>query len=424
MTYRQSLRYLNSFLNLERIVYRPDNYRWNLKRMRLLLRRFADPQKDFFSVLIAGTKGKGSTGFFLESILSASGISAGFYCSPHLEDPRERVRIGGRLVSKEKWCSAIAGIRSVLAQNPLPAKVGDLTYFEVMTLLAMKLFKEAGVKVGIFEIGLGGRLDATNVLDAKIAVITPIELDHEEILGSTIAKIAAEKTAVIKNRSHVVVAAQRHRAAVSVIRRRCRARQAWFYFCPPLTGHRLGLKGDFQRINAAAAFRAADILKSRYGFPVTEQGIRAGLRCHHWPGRMEFFGGRPDFLLDGAHNPASVTALVRNLKRLYPDRKNLLMFGTSRDKKSERMLPVLSSYFKDVILTRTSNPRTQEVSRLLSQAESRFRNVFPAASPSRAFELAGKIAGPGTLVVVTGSFYLIGDVRSMLRGRRNLNKGS
>lgn len=421
MDYRQSLRYLNSFLNLERIVYRPDNYLWNLKRMRFLLKRFRDPQKEFFPVLVAGTKGKGSTGFFLESILTASGIRTGFYCSPHLEDPRERIRIDGRMASKEKWCAAIAGIRSTLARKPFPKGIGDLTYFEMMTLLAMELFRQAGVRVGIFEIGMGGRLDATNVLSAKIAAITPIELDHEEILGPTIARIAREKAAVIKKHVRVVVAPQRHHAAVTAIRQRCKVQKAAVWFCRPLGGYALGLAGDFQRMNAAVALKAAQLLRQFYGFRITDAAIREGLRMKNWPGRMELLKGKPDILLDGAHNPASVEALVRNLKRFYPDRERILIFGTSRDKRSEQMLPVLSAYFRDVILTRTSNPRTQEISRLMCQSAGWFRNVFPASCAQHAFEIAKKITGPRTLVVATGSFYLIGDLRGLIRKNRHLN---
>ena len=218
MTYSQSLNYLNSFLNLERIIFTPNNRLWNLERMELLLKWFSHPEKSFFPVLIAGTKGKGSTGFFLESILIEAGIRTGFYSSPHLEDPRERIRIQGRMISKKVWCKGVEAIRRVLKKysvSPLrmPPRfekeiMRGVTYFEILTLLAALLFKKAGIKAGIFEVGMGGRLDATNALGAKVVILTPVHLDHEAILGGTIAKIAVEKAAVVHKGSEVVLSPQ------------------------------------------------------------------------------------------------------------------------------------------------------------------------------------------------------------------------
>jgi dihydrofolate synthase/folylpolyglutamate synthase len=417
MNYSNSLRYLNSFLNLERIIYHPKNWIWNLERMRFLLRVFGEPQKSFFPVLIAGTKGKGSTGFFLQSILKASGVRSGFYSSPHLEDPRERIRILGKTVSKECWTKGLLQIQSRLKSQKVPKGMGDFTYFELMTLLAVLLFREANVEVGIFEAGLGGRLDATNVLDVRLSILTPIELDHEQILGRTVAKIAGEKAAIVRRYGDVVVAPQRHREAMEVIRRQCRAKKARSVFSGNAAGFDLGLAGDFQRMNAGAALEAAVLLKEHYGFKVSPRGILQGLQAKDWPGRFELFRGHPDILLDAAHNPASVTVLVRNLQKMYPKRRRILLFASSRDKRSDQMLEVLGSYFSEVILTRIPNTRSQEIGTLLAQARGFFRQIYPVATATEAWSLAKELADRQTLVVVTGSFYLLGEIRKMIRKR-------
>ncbi len=415
MRYTESLRYLNSFLNLERITYLPDNRLWNLARMRLLLDWAGHPEKYFFPILIAGTKGKGSTGFFLESILSSAKISCGFYSSPHLEDPRERIRIGGKIISQSDWNKGLAHIRRILGRRPLPSRLGNFTYFEIMTLLAMMVFKKAGIRVGIFEVGMGGRLDATNVLDAKIAVVTPIHFDHEAFLGYTIPKIAREKAAIIHAGSYVVLSQQKP-AANREILKRSRKMRAHIFHAAPAKEFRLGLAGEFQKTNAGAAVCAANILRTHFRFLIPKAAIRKGLSKKNWPGRLEFIRRRINWLLDGAHNPASVQALTRHLEHEYPKRKRLLVFGTSRDKRSDKMLATLSRYFDDCILTPTANPRSQELGVLLNQARGKFTRIFPVGSSDQALELASRVADGNTLAVVAGSFYLIGEARRRLRG--------
>lgn len=428
MRYAESIDYLNSFLNLERITYLPDNRRWNLDRMFTLLRWFDHPEKSFFPLLIAGTKGKGSTGFFLESILKEARVPAGFYSSPHLEDPRERIRIGGRIVSKSKWAAGLRTIHSVLnsyvgAGSPRPQqgaetaplhRIGQFTYFEIMTLLAMILFEDAGVRIGIFEVGMGGRLDATNVLNARLAVLTPIHLDHEAFLGNTIAQITREKAAIIRPKSWVVMSPQRQ-AALREIKRKAARSKAHVVAARPVKTYAVGLSGDFQKTNAGAALQAARLLQKEFGFPVSEGAIRRGLLAHDWPGRFETFKGRPSFLLDAAHNPASTQALVKNLKRLYPKKRSILIFGVSREKKFQKMLAALSDFFSRIILTPIPTPRSQEISLLLKEARRSFRQIFPVGSVKEALRLANKIVSGDSLVVLTGSFYLLGEARSLLR---------
>lgn len=414
MRYSASLRYLNSFLNFERITARPNNRLWNLKRMRYLLNWFGHPEKDFFSLLIAGTKGKGSTGFFLESILEQSGIKTGFYSSPHLEDPRERIRFRGKIISKGDWASLVSQIQKKLQGERISQALGEFTYFEILTLMAVLYFQDRKVEIGIFEVGMGGRLDATNVLAPRLVLLTPIHLDHEAILGNTIRKIAREKAAIIRRGAYIVTSPQ-PQEALAEIKSRAKKMKA-FLLKARAADFEVGLKGDFQRVNAGVAARAASVLRDIFGFKIPESAIHKGLKPKAvWPGRFEVFKGSPSFLLDGAHNPASVEALVRNLKRLYSTRKRTLIFATSRDKQSDRMLQILSAFFSRIILLPNPTPRTQEMNILLLQARRFFKEVFPAGNVSEALQLARKIADSKSLVIATGSFYLIGEVRKSIR---------
>lgn len=407
MRYADSLRFLNSFLNLEQ-VYRPHSRLWNLKRMRELYRRFGHPEKGILTVVIGGTKGKGSTGYFLSEILRHSGLRVGFYHSPHLEEPRERIWINGRPVSRKDFTGGLLKIQRRLCHD------SGFTYFEIMTLLASLLFKEKKVQAAVFEVGMGGRLDATHVLPAKLAILTPIHYDHEAFLGNTLSEIAHEKAAILPHRRDGVIAPQTPEA-LQEIRRTARRKHCTLW--PPLhrKGVRIRLKGDFQKENAATAFRAAEILRARYRLPIKEGAFQRGVGANHWPGRMELFKGKPSLLLDGAHNPKSIAALSRNLKRLFPNRRKILIFGTSRDKRSERMFPLLSRVFDVCLLTQAENPRAKEAAALLKEARDHFPILLPVPSSKEALRLARKIAGPSDLIVATGSFYLIGEIRRQCR---------
>lgn len=410
MHYINSLRYLNSFLNLEQ-VHKPHSRVWNLKRMRELLKIFGHPEKGIFTVLIGGTKGKGSTGYFLSEILRQSGLRVGFYHSPHLESPRERIWIGGKPVSERDFAKGLSVIGRSVARHDGGT---PFTYFEIMTLLATLLFKKGKIDVAVFEVGMGGRLDATHVLPAKLVILTPIHLDHEAYLGETLPEIAREKAAILVPRRDAVIAPQRPEAA-RVIEKFARRRDCPLW--PPLPQKKMKVKllGDFQKLNAAVAGRAASLLRDRHRFPITGPALARGAASNHWPGRMELFKGKPSILLDGAHNPQSIEALCRNLKQLFPHKRKVLIFGTSRDKRSERMIPFLAKVFQTCILTQSGTPRAKEMATLLKEAYGKFPLVIPVASSQEAFALARKLAHPRDLIVVTGSFYLIGELRRLCR---------
>ena len=413
MNYSQSLRYLNSFLNLEKLAQLPENPFFNLKRMEHLLQISGHPEKNFFPILIAGTTGKGSTGFFLESILKANGIRTGYYHSPHVEDPRERIRVQGTMVSPKLWAEGISKIQKLLRGKPLPKAWGMLTYFEILTFLAMWVFAKQGVAVGIFEIGLGGRLDATNVLKAPVVILAPIHLDHEAFLGNTVSKIAAEKAAIIKPRTHVVTGKQ-FPDALRVIRGAVKRNQGTLWKAKPAVGIPLGLAGDFQKWNAGVASKAAEILREHFDFLIKPERSRQGLKSRNWKGRMEIFrrGGR-SFVLDGAHNPISMKEQIRSL-RMQKTRDPWLVFGAMNDKNSRKMLKVLSGFFSKVILTGISGNRAKPVALLLEEAKGLFNGILTAQNAAEALKLAKRASASGATIMVTGSFYLVGEARRIL----------
>lgn len=414
MRYLDSLTYLNSLLNLEQF-HRPHSRVWNLKRMRELYEIFKHPERGMFTVLVGGTKGKGSTAYFLSETLKGSGLRVGFYHSPHLEEPRERIWVNGRPVSRDDFAQGLLKIQKGLAVVGASLQT-QFTYFEILTLLASLIFKEKKVDIAVFEVGMGGRLDATHVLPSKLLILTPIHYDHEAYLGSTLTAIAREKAAILLPGRDAVVAPQ-EAEVMKVIREA--ARQKHCRLSPPMpqNGIRVNLLGDFQKLNARVALRAARILKDRFGLPISREGIRKGLLSHHWPGRMECFKSAHGtlILLDGAHNPKSIEALCRNVKRLFPRKRKILIFGASRDKRSDRMFPFLARVFDLGILAQSRNTRAREVASLLLEARHYFKTLIPALSAQAALGLARKLAQPGDLIVVTGSFYLIGEIRSKLR---------
>lgn len=415
MNYSQSLDYLNGFLNLEKLAEYPDNSFFNLRRMEHLLRAAGRPDQNFLPVLVAGTTGKGSTGFFLESILKENRISVGYYHSPHVETVRERIRLGGALVSRALWAEGLSDVQKLLTQNPLPPRLGVLTYFEVMTFLAIWLFSKTRRKIGIFEIGLGGRLDATNVLRSPVVILTPIHLDHEIFLGNTIAKIAREKAGIIKKNCFVISGEQRPEAE-RVIRRQVRAMGAHQIKSTPYRGNKTGLAGDFQKTNAGTAIQAARVLRLAFGFPINPESYSRAVKKQNWSGRMErLHAFRREFILDGAHNPVSVQGMVKAAGGLCRPRETWVIFGAMQDKNSEVMLRVLSRRFRKIVLTKIQNPRARSVGVLLEQAKGLFKIAIPAQNIREAISRAREGSRAGSSILVTGSFYLVGEARKLLR---------
>lgn len=416
--YSKAIAYLNSFLNLEQ-VHRPHERVWNLKRMRRLFEIFGRPEKNIFTVVVGGTKGKGSTSYFLSEILRQAGLKVGFYHSPHLEGPCERICVGGRSISKQAFAKGLFKIKSrlnVIARRRTQGRRSNdnFTYFEILTLLAAVVFQEEKIDVAVYEAGMGGRLDATHVLPAKLIVLTPIHYDHEAFLGNTLSEIAREKAALLVPGRDLVMAPQEPEAKREILKiARARKCPVW----PPLYKKeaKVRLLGDFQELNAAVAMRAASLIGKQRGFPIKDKDLLKGVQSHAWPGRMELIKGKPSVLLDGAHNPKSIEALCRNVSRIFPRKRKILVFGTSRDKRFDRMIPFLSKTFEVCILTQSKISRAKDVNLLLSEAKGAFKTLIPVADAREAFTLAKKLAEPNGLIVVTGSFYLVGEIRSRCR---------
>lgn len=384
--------------------------RWRLGRMRTLLRLANEPGPQMRVVLIAGTKGKGSTAAFLASILHTAGVRAGLFTSPHLQTYRERVRIDGAMLGEADFGRAIERLRPLVLRlrREHPA-AGEPTTFELTLLLALRAFAERGCAVAIVEVGLGGRLDATNALDPEVSVITSISYDHTAILGRTLAAIATEKAGIVRRGGPAIVAVQRP-AAARAIERICRTNGAECHVVRPLGVHAdLALPGDHQRQNAALAVAAARALG------IDERAIANGLRTTTWPARFERVRGRPSIVLDGAHNGASAEALARTLRQERGGRRLVLILGINRDKDARAVLKPLVRLASAVVVTRSASPRATDPGTVARVAARGTRiPVMIAADVPAALAAARRTAGPDGLVCVAGSLALAADARTTL----------
>lgn len=442
---RQALAWLYRFSDWERGVgwsrdAAPDEV-WKLGRTRALLDLAGAPDRRLKIVHVAGTKGKGSTVAYLEAIVQAAGWRAGAYTQPHLHSFRERIRLDGRPVDPERFVAAVDRLQDLVGRlAKAHPNAGAPTTFELTTALAVLLFERAGVDVALVEVGLGGRLDATNALKTDLAVLATIGLDHRQILGSTLAEIAAEKAGIVRPNQPVVSATQRP-AARGVIAERCRTLEAGVRFVPPLrprrahgsdgevvgrlaTGERyvarLGLTtllegiGEHQRQNAALAVAAAEALVP-FGLPLSARAVEAGLRDAWLPARMELVALRPRVLVDAAHNVDSARALADELA-LWRTRPRWLVLGILRDKDATAILRVLLPLADGVVVVTPTSPRALPVESLAGLV----RAIAPleplrASSVGAALALARTRAGRDGAVVVAGSFATAGEARAALR---------
>ena len=411
-----------------------------LENVTRLLRHLGDPQTSFTSVQIAGTNGKGSTAAMLEGVCRAAGLRAGLYTSPHLVSIQERVRVAGREVGREEFARFATRVRA--AAEETERESGALpTFFEQVTAIALVAFREARVELAILETGLGGRLDATTAARARTVAVTPIALDHQEYLGHTLAEIAAEKAAIIRPGVRAVVAPQGPEAE-EVIMLRCRecgveprratgdievegtceggrlrvglrtAREVYAGVC-------LALRGRHQLANAAVAVALAESL-AEDGFPVKREHVVAGLETAEHAGRLELDARRsPALLLDGAHNPAGARALREYLDEFAGGRVTMV-FGAMRDKALAEIGAILFPAAGHLILTEPRNPRAATVEELLRAVPVPPPSSTISLAPSSrdALTIARAQTPPGRVVCVTGSLYLVGEVKGLLDGER------
>ena len=413
--------YAQACLRLEAL--RPARIRLGLERIRALLDRLGAPQRGFAAVLVVGTNGKGSTAAMLESILRAAGHRTGLYTSPHLLSVRERIQVGGRPLSRRRFAAALES--TFAGARKLPRALGPVTYFEALTAAGFLAFAQQGIDLAVLEVGLGGRFDATSAHDPILTILTSVSLDHQEFLGSTVRRIAAEKAGVL--RGEPLLAGPIPPAARAVVQRRCRAvgsrrlprgratelaadargRYSFVWGrgpkCHPV---RLALAGRHQVDNAVLALSAADYL-GRRGFPSSTRQRRRGLASVIWPGRLQQLAGRPPLLLDGAHNPAGMDSLVRHLRRFHRNRPLVAVFGVTRRRAARGLLSRLKPALASAVLTRAPGPRGVDPRELLVEAGGLEAVVEP--DPRRALRCARALAAPEGQVVVTGSLYLVGE---------------
>jgi dihydrofolate synthase/folylpolyglutamate synthase len=437
MTCEEALAYLES---LEVLGIRP-----GLDRITALLDRLGRPQDDFPSVLIAGTNGKGSVAAYLASILRQAGLEPGVYTSPHLVRFAERIVADGRTIADDEVAALVPEVRAAIASVPRLAS-DPPTYFEATTALAFLHFSRQRVPIAVLEVGMGGRFDATNVVRPQVCGITPIAMDHTQWLGATLSEIAYQKAGILKGGVPCVVSAQQP-PALEVIRTEaarvgtplvpasaCDLKPAReegggpgrlpdppvFSLATPAGGLypdlALSLRGAHQVGNAVVAVLLAEQLSADGVRGIDPLSIAAGLRRAVWPGRLEIIPGRPELLLDGAHNPAGCAALAAYLKDHQRNRSTVLLFASMKDKPAGSMLDLLCPLARKVIVTRVPVPRGETPEVLGRLARDRHPDVARADSVEEALVLARDAAGPDGLVVISGSLYLVGEIKKVLPG--------
>jgi dihydrofolate synthase/folylpolyglutamate synthase len=431
-SYAHALAYLYSFTDYEKrsaYIYAPE--RFDLRRMHRLLDALGNPHHRFSSLHIAGTKGKGSVAAMSERILREAGYHTGLFTSPHLHTFRERIRVDGQLVPE---AMVVQGLH--LLQPHVPSIPG-LTTFELITALGFWYFAHRAIDIAVVEVGLGGRLDATNVITPLVSVITSLSYDHTAILGTTLAAIAREKGGIIKPGVPVVSAPQPEEP-LAVIEQICEERDAeltlvgrdWQWSSEgatwegqsfsawPSSGASAGacreygipLLGRHQLLNATTALAAMEQLQGR-GLDIPPGSISRGLQHVEWPGRLEVLDRRPWVIADGAHNAASARELRRALEEIYPHRRLYLIFATYRDKDIACMLEVLLPIAHEVIVTRFDSPRAASATQLEEHIRRMGVQACRVDSIHQALGRAHRRAAAEDLICVTGSVRFAGEAR-------------
>jgi len=430
MNFPQALRYLDALIGM--------GIKVGLDHTRTLARALGDPQRSFPCVIVGGTNGKGSTAAYLATILQGAGYRTGLFTSPHLVDVRERIRVNGRMIGKEAFAEAASRLRTTAEEAVRNGLLeGCPTYFEALTLMGFLHFMRERVEAGVLEVGLGGRLDCTNIADPSVSVVTNVSRDHEEWLGKGVMRIAREKAGIFRPGVPALTAANGTRV-LSVLRGEaerlgtrllpmsdCRVNvgtNGWRMECGddsldlPLPA----LPGGHQVDNAALAVRCCWVLR-RMGWPISDESIRQGIAGARWPGRLELAARWPETYLDGAHNPDGCRALARWVAE-RPEGRRALVFTAMKDKPIGVMAQLLFPYFGRVWATAV--PMTRCAQPEIIRRRSRGLVTDLAEEPREALAAARRWAGSGGLVVAAGSLYLVGYLKSFLEEADPLSWGS
>lgn len=445
--YQQALDYLYSFINYEAADSPRSAAHFDLRRVEKLLGRFGNPHLSIKTIHVAGTKGKGSTASMVASAFSHAGYKTALYTSPHLCDVRERMRIDNAPIAEKAFISLLEKLKPAIEEINKECEFGTLTTYEIMTALAFLYFKESEADVSVVETGLGGRLDATNVVKPDMCIITTIGLDHTEVLGETIKEIAGEKAGIIKKGVPVVSASQEEEA-LKVIKDKCleldsplavvgedstyKADNVTLFGQKILVETKsdtydfiLPLLGCYQQENAAAAITALELLAKR-GFKLPKEKIIEGIQEVKWPGRFQISCRDPLVILDGAHNTQSIKALLSSLEsyceagvmspggECEKPKNKILVFGMSIDKDADELFKLFRGFFNMVVVTKSRHPRSISAQVLKEAAKRQGLEAICAVSVSEAVAKAKELAGKNGLVVVTGSLFVVGEALGSL----------
>jgi|tagenome__1003787_1003787.scaffolds.fasta_scaffold20988877_6 dihydrofolate synthase / folylpolyglutamate synthase len=441
MNYDAAVRYLHS---LGRELAAPTQAaaaKFDLENITVLAERLGRPDRAYPSVHIAGTNGKGSTAAFLEWILRTAGFRTGLNTSPHLERINERIRVAGEEINDEAFAETLTRIASLIEELLADGQLrAHPTYFECVTAMAFEYFAKQRVDFGVFEVGLGGRLDATNIITPVVSIITRIDFDHENFLGHSLSEIAGEKAGILKEGVPVVMAEQRSEAGEVILAQaaklRCpvietastfridgeamqdgfaqarvtEAHSGWSIDLAPR------LAGRFQLQNALNAVAAARLLQNR-GYRITDEAIAQGIAATEWPGRIERIGSRPDVYLDGAHNPSAARELAAFWEENFAERRIFLLYAAMRDKAVDEVAGLLFPYAAEVIFTEPRISRAISAPQLAEMLGHHALRNSVIADAGQALDYALGKAAPEDAIFVTGSLYLVGQLRAYWKQR-------
>jgi dihydrofolate synthase/folylpolyglutamate synthase len=435
--YQQSLSYLFSLQKF--------GIKLGLANMEALMAGLGDPHLGYPSVLIGGTNGKGSTAAFLDSILRESGYRVGLYTSPHLLDFRERIRVQGRAIAERQVAEGADRMRSLIdslmdPESPSSPRLNSHpTFFEVSTALAFQYFAQREIEMAVVEVGMGGRFDATNVLEPILSIITNVDLDHQEHLGVGLPQIAWEKAGIIREGGRLISGVTRPEA-FEVIQRTAHQRGAsicrlgsdvtWGIQRITWKGQQISIRGlhsDYpnteihllgahQAANAAAAVAAAEILKDQ-GFPIPKECIYQGLAKARWPGRMQVLSQNPLLIVDSAHNPAGTQILSQAISDLNGYRRLYLVFGVMKDKDWRSMLQMLGPLAAKVILTRPPTERAADPIHLKEEMATKFGEIEVREEVGEAISLARSLAKEEDAILIAGSIFTAAEALRVLGAR-------
>jgi dihydrofolate synthase / folylpolyglutamate synthase len=414
-TYEDALNYLFADARYDGRSQKYANPERSLERMREILARLNNPQLAYKSLHITGTKGKGSTSAYCESMLRHLGYRTGLFTSPHLHTFRERIRVGGQLIGRDALASLVERLRPHFDAIP------DLSIFDKITALAFQHFADVGVEWAVVEVGLGGRLDSTNVLLPEVCGITRISKDHTHVLGNKIAQIASEKAGIIKPGVPVYVAPQR-KSAREVIENVAAARQSPLHWVAPLKALSIPLVGRHQQINAAISWGMVAQLADQLDYD--EEKVAEGLANTCWPGRFEMLPcadpQHPPLLVDCAHNVDSINILLRTLSQFYRQRPLTFIFGANRDKRMLPMVERLLTRTSRLILVQSRHPKSLTAETILNETKPGIAARLPqqtpphievASSMQEAILRAAAITPANGLMVGTGSVFVAAELR-------------